>query len=306
MTGWTCSLELDSARRITSGSESALCEAIRQGADLRIHTAFLHSEHVDPTSTNQEVVEETCEFAVSYLLDNRWTAGIMTLRQPVSLPNAFGGRPSMSFFLYNQDGQQAIARPFLDGQPATGTPGPAQPSDHSEMPKYHQLDNWDSDTNAPSHNFIYDFEVFRYWVRDDWRQVLSNTADGAIVSGTGAIVSGTVEELAEAVAEGSEVKVGIRGLCTDLAAEEAPQLEHEVFVQTGSCYYYTDEKLFIAGTHPIVRVRPSIPLAYKTMGWDFGWLICRTDGFAVCRLCDPYTLKFHDTEARYAMRWFVR
>jgi len=299
MTGWTLALELDSARRTTGGSESTLCDAIQRGADLRIHTSFVHGEHVDPSSESEEVVEETCEFAVTYLLDNRWTAGIMTLRQPVSLPDAFGERPSMSFFLYNQDGQQAIARSFLDGQPATGGPGAAPTEDHSEMPKYHQHDNWDPHTNAPSHNFVYDFDLFRYWVRDDWRQVLSNIADGTVISGS-------VEALAQAVAEGNEVKVGIRGLCTDLAAEEDLKLEHEVFVQTGSCYYYTDEKLFIAGTHPVVRVCSSIPLGYKTEAWDFGWLICRSDGFAARRLCDPYTLKFRDSEACYAMRWFVR
>ncbi len=305
MTGWTCSLELDSARRITSGSESALRDAIRRGADLRIHTAFVHGEHIDPSSESEEVIQETCEFAVTYLLGNRWVAGFMTLRQPVELGTypvpgaAFGERPSMSFFLYNQDGQQAIARPFLDGQPVSGIPGSAPPEDRSETPKYHQHDNWDPDTNAPSHNFIYDFEVFRYWVRDDWREVLSNAADGTVISGS-------VEDLVRAVMEGNEIKVGIRGLCTDLAAQQDDELEHEVFVQTGSCYYYTEQKLFIAATHPVVRVRPSIPLGYKTRAWDFGWLICRTDGFVARRLCDPYTLKFHDTEARYAMRWFVR
>lgn len=299
MSQWTCALELDSARTVIRGSERALCDAIRRGADLRIHTTFLQGEHIDPSSSSEEVLEETCEFQVTYLVDDRWTAGIMTLRQPVSLPDAFSERPSMSFFLYNQDGEQAIARPFLDGQPATGVPGAAPPEDHSGMPKYHQHDNWDPETNAPSHNFIYDFDLFRYWVRDDWREVLSSTEEGTVISGS-------VEDLARAVAEGSEVKVGIRGLCGDLAGEEDAELEHEVFAQTGSCYYYTDQKLFIVGTHPVVRARAAIPVRYKSKSWDFGWLICRSDGFAVRRLCDPYTLKFNDSEARYAMRWFVR
>ena len=74
----------------------------------------------------------------------------MTLRQPVDLPDGFGPRPSMSFFLYNQDGQQAIARPYLDGAPAAGTLGPAPIDDHSDMPRYHQQDSWDASTNAPS------------------------------------------------------------------------------------------------------------------------------------------------------------
>jgi hypothetical protein len=46
------------------------------------------------------------EFRVTYLLDDSWSAGIMTLRQPVELPEGFGPRPSLSCFLYNQDGSQ--------------------------------------------------------------------------------------------------------------------------------------------------------------------------------------------------------
>lgn len=53
----------------------------------------------------------------------------MTLRQPIELTEGFGERPSMSFFLYNQDGRQAIARPYLDGGGVTGRVGesPFQP-----------------------------------------------------------------------------------------------------------------------------------------------------------------------------------
>ena len=99
------------------------------------------------------------------------------------VPDGFGARPPMSFFLYNQDGEQGIARPFLDGRPGTGRRGPSPAPDHPDVPKYHQHDNWDAGTNAPSHNFVYDFEVFRYFVRDDWRQVLEHDAEGAVVSG---------------------------------------------------------------------------------------------------------------------------
>ena len=55
-----------------------------------------------------------------------------------------------------------------------------------------------------------------------------------------------------------------------------------------------------------MRVRPAIPLAYGSGGWDFGWLIPRTDGFVARSLVDPYTLKFHKSDGRYAIRWFVR
>ena len=100
-------LSLDAKRRVRDGSAKALAAAIRRGADLHIGTEFRHNEHVDTSSDNPETVRELAEFRTTYLVEDRWTAGIMTLRQPVSLPDAFGPRPSMSFFLYNQDGTQA-------------------------------------------------------------------------------------------------------------------------------------------------------------------------------------------------------
>ena len=96
--------------------------------------------------------------------------------------------------------------------------------------------------------------------------------------------------------------MGIRGLCADLG--EA--VEHEVFVQTGPGYYATERRIFCAGTQPVVRVAPAIPLAYRSRGWDFGWLMVRSDGLVARWLCDPYTLKFAKSEARCAVRWFVR
>ena len=296
---WTCALELKSDRSVSSGSSRALCDAIRRGADLQIATEFRHNEHIDVTSDNPELIREVAEFRTTYLLEDRWTAGFMTLRQPISLPDGFGPRPSMSFFMYNQNGQQAIARPFLDGPPATGTPGPSPLDDHSRMPKYHQHDKWDAGTNAPSSNFIYDFDVFRYLVRDDWREVLTHTAEGTVVSGS-------VDAIADAFSQGCEVKVGIRGLCSDLAKNPARAIDHELFVGLGSCYYYTERKQFMGGTHPTVRVKPAIPLRYESKGWDFGWLMARTDGFVARLLCSPYSLKFDRSNRRYPMRWFVR
>lgn len=295
---WQCALELRSDRSVASGSYAELCDAIRRGADLRVYTEFRHNEHIDTSSDNPELIQEATEFRVTYLLEDRWATGIMTLRQPVSLPDGFGPRPSMSFFLYNQDGQQAIARPHLDGAPATGSPGPSLVEAFSDMPKYHQLDSWDGDTNAPSHNFIYDFNVFRYWVRDRWREVLSHDANGEVISGSYA-------ELAEAAARGCEVKVGIRGVCSDLAEGPDTAMDHEVFVHAHSSYNYTDRKLLIAGTHPVVRVRPGIPLRYTSRGWDFGWLMARTDGHVAFLLYDPYTLRASRRECHHAIRWFV-
>jgi hypothetical protein len=205
----------------------------------------------------------------------------------------------MSFFLYNQDGQQAIARPYLDGAPAGGQLGLSALDDHSAMPRYHQHDSWDAGTNAPSSNFVYDFDHYQFLVDGGWREVLAHAADGSVLAGS-------VAELAEAFGRGAAIKLGIRGLCADLAVDPAEQIEHEVFVHAGSCYYYTERRLFMTGTHPLVRVRPAIPLRYTRGGWDFGWLMARSDGHVARWLCDPYTLAFHKSAARYAMRWFVQ
>ena len=195
-------LTLNSDRSVRSGSTTDLVDAIRRGADLRIGTAFRHNEHIDTRSSSNELIEEVAEFRQTWLLDDRWAAGIMTLRMPVELPEGFGPRPSMSFFLYNQDGTQAIARPYLDGQPPTGTRGPSPLDDMSDMPRYHQFDSFDAGTNAPSSNFVYDFDSYRFMVNDRWREVLSHDH-------TGRPISGSVEALNEAFLRGAPVKVAI-------------------------------------------------------------------------------------------------
>lgn len=295
---WEVALELDKNRKTVAGSEAALVEAIRRGADMRIYTEFRHNEHIDTSSDDPELIQEVADFRITYLLDNRWVAGIINLRQPISLPDGFGPRPSMSFFLYNQNADQAIARPYLDGGEITGTKGKGVLDDHSDMPKYHQFDAWDTGTNAPSSNFVYDFEKYRFWVCDNWEEVYANNADGQTLFGS-------VDKLAEAFAAGNEVKVAIRGLCNDINDIDHG-IDHEVFVQCGSCYYYTGRKQFSAASQPVVRVEPTIPMRYKSEGWDFGWLMPRSDGHVARWLVDPYTLKFKRSQGRYAIRWFVR
>jgi len=251
------------------------------------------------TSDDPELIQEVAEFAVTYLVDGRWAAGIMSLRQPISLPVGFGPRPSMSFFQYNQDGQQAIARPFLDGGPVTAEPGPSLSGPPANMAKSHIYDSWDVGTNAPSHNFVYDFDVYRYLVSDTWQEVLAHDAEGGVESGS-------VDDLGEAFASGCAVKIGVRGLCDDLSGDSGATIPHEVFVQTGSRYYYTEQKLFMVGSHPVIRVKPGIPMRYESRGWDFGWLMVRTDGYVMYRRCDAYSLKFEDIESHHPIRWFVR
>ena len=206
----------------------------------------------------------------------------------------------MSFFMYNQNGQQAIARPYLDGPPAAGQRGPSPVADHGAMLKYHEQDRWDAETtNAPSSNFIYDFYCYRYLVCDNWEEVFAHTAAGEPTFGS-------LESLYEAFSEGREIKVGIRGLCDDIEENSSPVPDHTVFVHIGPGYYFTEQKLFSAGSHPVVRVRPGVPMRYTSGGWDFGWLMPRTDGFMDRWLCDPYTLRFRKSSGRFAVRWFVR
>ncbi len=295
MTTWRCALELDAKRNVVGGRPADLADAIRRAADLRIYTEFRHNEHIDVDSPNRELIREVAEFGVTYHVDQQWVAGIMSLRQPIELPVGFGPRSSMSFFMYNQDGTQAIARPHLDGGPVEETFGPSQIQPPPNMPKYHVLDSWDVGTNAPSQNFVYDFDRFQYCVNDSWREVLSHSTNGEVISGS-------LEELVNAFSSGCAIKLGVSNLCADLG--DAP--DHEVFVQGGSAYYYTEQKLFIIGSHPLVRVRPSIPMRYTSRGWDFGWLMLRSDGHVVYRRCDPYTLKFTDHASHHAIRWFVR
>ena len=146
----------------------------------------------------------------------------------------------------------------------------------AKMPKYHLLDSWDAASNAPSQNFVYDFDVFRYCVDDSWREVLRH-------SSTGEVLSGSLAELVDAFSTGCAIKMGIENLCADLQRDSEPRIDHEVFVQGGSAYYYTDQRRFIIGSHPIVRVAPGVPVRYRSRGWDFGWLMIRSDGHVVYR-----------------------
>jgi hypothetical protein len=203
---WKTLYALDSNRRPISGSSTALSAAIRNGADLRVYTEFRHNEHIDAKSTSTETVQELGDFRVTYLIEDTWVAGIINLRQPINLPNGFGPRKSMSFFLYNQDGSQAIARPHLDGDRVLAR----QREDFSGLLKYHLLEDIDIDTLSPSQQFAYDFDVYRFHVCDDWREVLSHSEDGTVLSGS-------AEELVDQFARGRYVKVAVR-VCALISA----------------------------------------------------------------------------------------
>lgn len=296
---WKCALELDAARILISGSAQDLVSAIGRAADLRIYTEFLHNEHIDVESASSELIREVAEFGVTYLVDRNWAAGIMNLRQPIALPGGFGPRPSMSFFMYNQDGTQAIARPYLDGGPIELAFGPSPIVSPAKMRKYHVLDSWDDGTNAPCQNFIYDFERFRYCVNDSWREVFAHSADGTVTYGS-------LDQLVDSFKSGCAIKIGVGNICLGMGDDPNCIPDHELYVHGGSAYYYTEQKLFIIGSHPLVRVSPSVPMRFTSRNWDFGWLMLRSDGRVVYRRCNPYTLKFDDQVTQNAIRWFVR
>ena len=96
-----------------------------------------------------------------------------------------------------------------------------QRPDGEERTKFHLIDSHDSLTNAPSSNYLYEFGHVRWRVRGGWREIFSAAADGAVRSGS-------VAALAGALAEGMELKVGVEGLCAEMADGGSP--EHTVFV----------------------------------------------------------------------------
>ena len=295
MSRWKCVLELNSDRSINSGTKEALHDSISRGADLKTYTEFRFNEHIDTDSKDSQLVEESTEFRVTYLVEDRWVAGIMNLRQPVSFYHGFGPRPSMSFFMYNEDGTQAIARPYLDGI----TNPERHVYAHTHMPKYHLINSHDDDSNAPSQNFIYDFDIYRFMVKDDWEHIFTNDIKGVNSFGS-------IEDLSEASRAGCEFKVGITGLCNDLNSDLNDYMKHVVFIHLNSCYYYTEKKLMIGSTHPLIRVKPQTPMLYESNGWDFGWAVVRTDGIGFLRKVNPYSLEFRDVERQFEVQWYVR
>ncbi len=296
MSAWKNALELDINRNIISGSVETLKDAINNGADLRIYTEFRHNEHIDITSDNNELIKEVSDFPATYLIKEEWVAGIMTLRQPVTLPDRFGRRASMSFFMYNQDGRQSLARPFLDGK------GVMSLSDLEDVgcdkSKYHFISAFDNDTIAPSRNFIYDFYRYKFLVKDDWQEVFSCDQDGSLLYGD-------PRHIEVASQSGCEIKVGISNICEGLCKTES-LLPHQLFIKTGPHYFYTESNFMVAETRPFVRVNPHIPMEYSHANWDFGWAIVRTDGHVAGLYYNPYTLKDKRTFSRHRIRWFVR
>lgn len=305
---WTCALERGPDRSILSGSEAALCDAIRRGADLRVYTEWLYEEHIAPDlpfpadPRNAGVLEEIVDFRQTMLIDDRYAAGVTTLRQPIQ-PAAQGfnvnAGPRTSFFLYDMHANQACANILLDDTAAAVPPGahtriPPRPA----MPKMSAEDQYDLGTLGPSRNFVYDMEVYRFFVRDDWEPVLSHDERGQVTAGSW-------EAFHAAHRAGREFKVALRNPCADLG-NASGRPEHEVFTLLGSGWVHTRRRFYEVLSHPIVRIAPANPLRYASFNWDLAWVFVRTDGFAALRVLDPYTRRFTDRRSRLACRWFVR
>lgn len=287
-------LTLNSQREIVSGNVTELRRAISNGADLRIFTSFRHNEHIDTSSDNPEWINEVSDFRVTWLIDGRWVAGIMNLRMPVTPPVDFGARPSWSFFMYNEDGTQAIARPFLDGTPGSPSTGRSPDVAPENMPKYHVISTFDTGTNAPSQNFVYDFGEFRYYVRDCWHEVYAHDGDGRTISGS-------FDELIRAFNNGAEFKAAISGF-----DQEPGEPVGELFTPLGSGYHNTESGIFSITSQPVVMVKPAIPMRYAAGNWSFGNLLLRTDGEVVYWRCDPYNMKYEKVRRRCTIRYFFR
>ena len=287
-------LSLDCQRKITAGSPEALRKAVGKGGDLRIYTAFLYNDHIDVHSDNNELIHEISDFRVTWLIDNRWVAGVMNLRMPVVPPGVFGDRPSWSFFLYNEDGTQAIARPFLDGQCKTAPTGECSPIAPPDMPKYTTISEFDRNTNAPSQNFIYHFESYHFFVSDSWNEVYAHDENGKVSFGD-------YEAFTKEFLAGKEIKAAIRDF------DRAPgELTFELFTHLGSGYQSTESGNFCINTQPIVIIKPSIPMRYKSENWSFGNMILKNNGEVIYWRCNPYTMQYEKIIRRCPIRYFVR
>lgn len=303
-TAWTPVLELAPDRSVTAGSKAALAAAIARGADLRIYTEFLYEEHILPGGgadrTLDGLIREVIDFRETVLVDDRYVAAVTTLRQPLEPPHGFNGTdPKMSFFLYTMDGEQALANLVFGAVAEEVRPGVRSvvptPGD---MPKMGPQEFFDVGTTGPSRNFVYDMEAYRFFVRDDWEEILAHDADGTVTGGA-------FEALEAAQIAGREIKVGIRDLAGDLAPAGSTH-GAETFSLVGSGFLHVRAGLYVTLTHPLVRVAPDIPVRYGTGNWDAAWVFLRTDGLARIRRIDPYTRQWEDRPARFACRWFAR
>ncbi len=287
-------LSLNSRLNVVRGSTAALNRKLAAGADLRISTGFLHNEHIDPASSDDQLIEETSTFAETVIIDGKWSAYFMTARQPVALRQGFGLPNSLSLFLYNQDGHQGVARLVMDG---TVDRTLKRDSEHGGIPKVRTLGLQDEGTAGVSKNFIYEFENFDFIVTPCYREVYANNAQGRRTFGT-------KDALAANCRSGRGIKIAVKGLSRILWGETGH--EDEIYIHCGSSYYYTKDRLMITNTLPFVSVPADIPLTYKPKGFRYCWIIARSDGRVEVRAFNIFKNTWETRAARLALRWFVQ
>jgi hypothetical protein len=188
---WQLALELTSERAVARGSEAALVTALERAADLRVYTEFVFEEHIVPggdgDASHDGLIREVIDFRETLVVDHALAAGITTLRQPLEPPFGFNGSAAkMSYFLYQADGRQACANLILDDSVAAGLVAPGVRSDlpsPAQMPKMSPEILYDQGTTGPSRNFVYDMEVYRFFVRDEWEELLAADRDGTPLRG---------------------------------------------------------------------------------------------------------------------------
>ena len=200
---------------VRAGSKAASPRPIGRGADLRVYTEFLFEEHILPGGngdpTQDGLIREVIDFRETILVGGGHVGAITTQRQPLEPPFGFNGtEPRMSFFMYTSDGDQALAGLVFGG--VEGAPAPGERTvdpPPADMPKMGPQEYFDLGTSGPSRNFVYDMETYRYFVRDDWEEILAHDADGRVTAGS-------FDALEAAQIAGREIKVGIRDLAADL------------------------------------------------------------------------------------------
>ncbi len=294
MSTLSCVLKLDPKRNIVSGSPEALNEKVRGGADIRISTGFIHNEHIDPSSDDSQLIVETSTFAETVLIDGKWSAYFMTLRQPVGLPTGFGPSNALSLFLYNQDGQQAVGRLVMD--PTESVEASNDVTDDAPFKKTHTISAFDAGTPGYSKNFIYDFEDFRYLANDCYEEIFANDENGRCVSGS-------VKALEDAYGEGRAIKIAVRGISDVLWGDTGHS--DEIYIHCASSYYYTKDKLMITNSLPFISVPADIPLTYKSRSYRYCWMIARCDGRVEIRTFNPFDSEWKTTVAHLPVRWFA-
>ena len=283
---WALALESAPDRSVRAGSKADLAVAIGRGADLRVYTEFLFEEHIVPGGNGDPsqdgVIREVIDFRETILVGDGHVGAITTQRQPLEPPFGFNGtQPRMSFFMYTSDGDQALAGLVfggVEGAPAPGERVVEEPP--ADMPKMGPQEFFDVGTSGPSRNFVYDMETYRYFIRDDWEEILAHDADGRVTAGS-------FDALEAAQMAGREIKVGILDLAADLAtrcrARPTPSSR-----RSGRASSTPGRGCTPRSPTRSSGSRPRIRCATGSGDWDVAWVFLRTDGHAVVRSIEPY------------------